>query len=735
MTDVVVDASMDASLSDSITAALATIQSTGQLASIYNAGSARIVATTRLPDTATVTDPATGVQNVISDPAAIAAMITGPHAFVTAQATTVGSDSPVVFHWAGDAADGSPIDGSAVVWLGAGFTDGDAIAQTEAYYGMTTDVTLVRAIMDGSARSIADEAGGLRSTQGVDHGVAFASMVDGLVVMHANETYGLFERQGPEGYGISYGTTQSVLLNTSDQVSVTIGADGGLILSGSVDNDVMSFSWTRTMSAVGAQVLGETYERYDRNVVVSNMPLFQDDGAGSFTLSRAADYLGSEMGMAITDQLATTWFAVHDIDNGLNDLIYTGQADGSSAVALGQSLGLWGFGENLEFGHTRLVTLAGNREINVSDSTLSSGMQRIGGDVVYDRSGTTAFGTSDVAHVLAIDDRATTIDTIIVGSGGRDDGNGVSYTGSLDHIEAGSGSDLIVLGNGVDPDGLLRNVAHGNAGHDVIMGGDGDDEIFGDDGNDLVFASFGNDVVHGGAGFDILDATNIGGDLGIVYDARTGILNTEFGTTVVDGFERFMGSQSNDVIHAASGMVVDGGIGNDELHLEGIGIAIGGGGDDAYHIDVAADADGSFLLLGFDQGDTLWLNGTRHTGVHAVDDGAGGWTLAGGFGSSSDPNDYWSDEYVAAAEGGQSDLAMIRLQHHVAGSVVATTEIYLAGFNPGEGGITYDRIVDGQAYTSTDAGYDLHMTQGLDDVTALFKGPDYVPQHDMFGLV
>ena len=738
MTDVVVDASMDASLSASIGAALAQIQNTGQLQSLYASGSSRIVTTTRLPDSATILDRATGTTSVTTDAATIAAMITGPHAYIGADSTTVGSASPVVFHWDGLASDGAPIDGSAVVWLGSGFTDGDAVAQADAYYGMTTDVTLVRAIMDGTARAFADEAGGLRSQTGIDHGVGFASMADGLVIANANtDLYTMFQRQGPDGYGQSYGTTGSVLFGESQTIGFSIRADGGIDASGHVSDGEASFSWTRSISAPGVEVLGQTYERYDRTVVTSDVPLITHDDDFGLGIDRAVTLFSSEMGVNRQDQLGAAWYAVHDVDQGLSTLRFEADQGDGAAAALGVSLGLWGFGDDLEFGHTRMVGLAATREINVSDSSLSSGMQHLGGDLSYDQSIVSGYGTDTIAHVMAIDDSATAIDTIIFGAGGStmDETGSFSTAASVDLIQAGSGSDLIIVGNGVDPDGVLVNVAHGNAGHDVIIGGTGDDDLYGDDGNDLILASDGFDTLHGGAGFDILDASIIGGDTGLVYDAHDGTIVHQNGVTQSDGFERFIGSVGNDVIHAVSGMVVDGNDGADEIHLEGIGIAIGGAGADSFHIDVQDAGNGSFMLLGFDQDDSIWLNGTQHTGVSAVADGNGGWTLQGGFGASTNPDDFWTDDYVAAPDGTQDGLALIRLQHHVSGSVVGTTDIYLAGFHPGEGGIAYDRIVDGQVFASTDAGYDLHMTQTVDDVTALFKGPDYVPQHDMFGLV
>lgn len=743
MTDLVVDASMEASLSASVLAAFAEISSESHLSAVLNAGSARIVVTDRLPDTATVTDRTTGAVTVLTDPAAIAALITGDHAYIPADATTPGSGSPVVFHW--DDADGTVMDGSAVVWLGSEFAAPGHVATGDAFYGMTTEITTLRAVMDGVSRSVADESGAMRGTDGVDHGVGFASMIDtSLVVRYANPNYTMMERHGPDGYNDSYGTTGSTLLANSNDLAFSFGADGSIVTTGRL-NEIFSTggSWTRTEHAVGTTVLGQTYERYSTFELSTNERIFTSSAYGSAEISNESlAAFGEADAQGSSFKLTLAGLAVRDLDTGL-DIDRASRGDtGGVAETIGIDLALWGFGYGLELGHSRIIGISAVREINMSDSSLSSGMQRLGGDLAYDGAGATDAwnGAPTAAAIAAIDDSASTVNTIIVGGGG----GGYMIPSwhhndaSVDLIQAGSGSDVIVMCDGIDPNGLLRNVAHGNAGHDVIMTGEGSDEVFGDDGNDLIVASVGDDIYHGGLGFDVLNLGSIPSDgvTGLTLDGRTGVGYHLGGSFSFDGFERFVGTTVNDDLTAGEGQVVDGAYGDDVLHLTGsLGIAIGAQGNDTYDIQVAQTGDASFLLLGFDQGDVLSFDGVAHAGVRAVSDGQGGWKLDGAYGTQGDPDDFWTETFKADASGAVDGLGLITLQHHVAGSVVGTTNVWIAGFTPGEGGLAFDRLDGGVPVHAGDADYGSWLTETPLDVVNMFKGPDYIAQPDMFGLI
>jgi hypothetical protein len=743
MTDIVVDASMQASLSDSVLAAITQIGSDAHLSAVLNAASARIVVTDRLPTTATVTDRITGAVTVLTDPTDIAALITGDHAYITAEATTPGSGSPVVFHW--DDAGGTVLDGSAVVWLGSEFAAPGHVATGDAFYGMTTEISTLRAVMDGVSRAVADESGAMRGTDGVDHGVGFASMIDtSLVLRYGNPTYSMMERQGPDGYNDSYGSTGSTLVANSDDLAFSIAADGSIVATGRL-NEIFSTggSWTRTDHAVGTTVLDQTYERYSTFEINTNERIFTSSAYGSAEISNEAlAGFGEADAQGSSFKLTLAGLAVRDLDTGLDIDRAVQNSAGGVAETIGVDLALWGFGYGLELGHSRMIGIAAAREINMSDSSLSSGMQRLGGDLAYDGAGATDAwnGAPVAAAVAAIDDSASTVNTIIVGGGGG--GYMVPSwhhnDGSVDLIQAGSGSDVIVMSDGIDPNGLLRNVAHGNAGHDVIMTGEGSDEVFGDDGNDLVVASVGDDIYHGGLGFDVLNLGSVPSDglTGLTLDGRSGIGSHLGGSFAFDGFERFVGTGVNDDLTAGAGQVVDGSYGDDVLHLTGsLGIAIGAQGDDTYDIEVAQTGDANFLILGFDQGDTLSFDGIAHAGVRAVGDGQGGWSLDGAYGTTGDPDDFWTETFKADASGAVDGLGLITLQHHVAGSVVGTTNVWIAGFTPGEGGLAFDRLDAGTPVFAGDSNYGSWFSETPMDIVAMFKGPDFVAQPDMFGLV
>lgn len=744
MTDLVVDASMQASLSASVLASIAQIDSDPHLSALLSTTSARIVVTDRLPDSAVVTDPDTGVVTTLTDPGQIAALITGDHAYIAADATTPGSGSPVVFHW--DDAGGTVLDGSAVVWLGSEFAAPGHTATGDAYYGMTTEISTLRAVMDGVARAVADESGAMRGADGIDHGVGFASMIDtSLTLRYGNPNYAMFERQGPDGFTDWYGSSVSYLVANSNDLSFGFTADRSIVATGELDAVYGGGgAWTRTDHAVGTTVLGQTYERYSTFELNTNERIFTSSAYGLAEISNAANVaFGEADALGGIFKLTLGGLAVRDLDSGLDVERLAGTPEGAVAETIGRDLALWGFGYGLELGHERIIGISATREINVSDTRLSSGMQMLGGDLAYDGAGATESwnGTAMAAPVAAIDDSASTVDTVIIGGGG----GGYQMPswhhndGAVDLIEAGSGSDVIVMSDGVDPNGLLRNVAHGNAGHDVIVTGEGADEVFGDDGNDLIVASIGDDAYHGGLGFDVLNLGSVGsadGFTGLTLDGRSGVGNHYAGSFTFDGIERFVGTSTNDDLTAGTGQVVDGSYGDDILHLTGsIGVAIGAAGADTYDIEVAQTGDANFLLLGFDQDDTLSFDGIAHTGIRAVDDGQGGWTLEGGYGQSGDPDDFWTETFRGDASGAVDGLGLITLQHHVGGAVVGTTNVWIAGFTPGEGGLAFDRIVDGSPVFAGDANYGSWLTETPLDVVGMFKGPDFVAQPDMFGLV
>jgi hypothetical protein len=714
---------VDAAASQALATELSDFMSRSSASAVFNglvnsaSGAAELVVTDRLPLSASVLDQTTGLRTVLTDPADIRALFAGAHAYVAADASGPTATADVQFDWGADMA------GKPIVYVGQIMDQPGHVLNFVGNYGIDNGYDVGRAVTDGLARSFADSVGGMRSDLlGVDHGVALAASIDwnGWLPQIGNpNASSLFYHQGPIGFQDGTGGTFDYGLSYAATTTFEGLSGGGYRTVATVNiGEDATARVTQTNLAVGAEVLGQRYETYTMNeMVLDGIRVITDPVNGGLVLSDQAFWAASDMGGMSFSSPSIVYAAqsVYQLDMGIQR--YDGIANSQVAIDIGHDLALWGFAEGYSFDHARIVGIDFDREVNMTSHALAYGAQTIDGDVVYDAAGATGYGTSALAPVLAIDDRAATADTIIFGAGGATFEMTGYYdtTTSVDRIEAGHGDDMVIVGDGYDPNGVLVNVAHGNDGSDIVVGGISNDHLFGDAGNDMLVVSDGVDVLDGGDGYDVADAGQAFGYMssqGIVYDAATGLITGERTSTTLVDIERVNGTAYDDVMLGGAEQVIDGNVGNDELHVGAGGIAIGGDGQDAYHVALAQSRYEKVMLLGFDQDDTLWFDGIRHLG--STDGSPSAWNT-----EAQDPNDFWTDTLFT--DGQQDGLATIRLEHHVGGSVTATTDVIIAGFAQNDGGVSYDHAQS--------------MTATYSDVIDMFKGAGYVPQDQMFGLV
>lgn len=719
MTVIVADAAASTGLAAEIDSFLSRIAGSATMTGLLNSssGAAEMVLTDRLPASASYVDQTTGDRIVVTDPDQVKALLSGPYAYVSADSSGAAATTDVRFDW------GADMDGKPVLYVGGITAEPDHVLHFAGMYGIDNSYDVGRALAEGLARSFSDSVGGMRSDAlGVDHGQALVQSFDWNGWMNQGTDAGnpQFYVQGPIGFDANYGDSFDFGLSRSTNV-VFEGLVGGgyrTIATTGRDSSSSDAVYTQTHFAVGTTILGQTYETYVLNELdLGGRHLLEGQVNGGLVATDDLGWATGEMGGygLNGNGLAYAAQSVYQLDLGIRRDDGVDTSDVARDVGVG--LGLWGFAQGYSFDHSRVVGVDVNREINVTTHGVAYGAQVLGGDVVYDAGGPTAFSTSTTAAVLAIDDSAATTDSIIVGAGGAPNWLNPAFdsTTSVDLIQAGHGDDIVLVGDGYDPNGLMVNVAHGNDGSDILVGGISNDHLFGDAGNDMLVVSDGVDVLDGGDGFDVADASQAFGwmgDIGVTYDAATGLLTGERTSTTLVNIERVNGTVYSDVLKGGPGMVMDGGQGDDVIHVGAGGIGIGGEGDDQYHVALAASGYEKVLLLGFDQGDTLWLDGVQHLG--STDGAPSPWNTA-----AQNPDDYWTDTLLSD---GQTDgFATIRLEHYVGGQISATTDVVIAGFAQGDGGIVYD-----------------HSTQwdvGTSDVIGMFMGAGYLPQDQMFGLV
>lgn len=179
------------------------------------------------------------------------------------------------------------------------------------------------------------------------------------------------------------------------------------------------------------------------------------------------------------------------------------------------------------------------------------------------------------------------------------EGNLIDFSNDPGAIHVDLENEIATDGWG-DTDTLIQFTSVIGSGFaDTIMGNDVENTITGNAGNDLLFA---------GNGFDTLDYSQEIGFQGVTISVKDGIASDTYGDTdLFFSFERFIGSEFNDIITG----------GNDSLEIESLG------GNDFIQI-----GNGDNIISSGDGDDTI-ITGN---GNNQIDTGAGNNTVVTGAG-------------------------------------------------------------------------------------------------------
>ena len=189
-------------------------------------------------------------------------------------------------------------------------------------------------------------------------------------------------------------------------------------------------------------------------------------------------------------------------------------------------------------------------------------------------------------------------------SGGDGDDKLLGVAGN-DSLSGGDGKDTLSGGSGNDK--LL-----GDSGNDSLSGGDGKDTLSGGTGDDKLLGGNGNDSLNGGDGADTLSGST--GDDKLLGGSGNDSLSGGDGKDTLSG-----GSDNDKLLGGAGNDCIKGGSGNDSLWGgKGNDTLWGDAGNDTFYY---AKGNGKDVIFGFEDGDTLTLDGLDFTSSYSASNG------------------------------------------------------------------------------------------------------------------
>jgi Ca2+-binding RTX toxin-like protein len=420
-----------------------------------------------------------------------------------------------------------------------------------------------------------------------------------------------------------------------------------------------------------------------------------------------------------------------------NDRIYGGHGNDELLGESGADFIVGGSGNDLILGGANADTIYGDFDIGEADIALPSFTYDDdirggdGNDYINGQVGNDTIDGGAGADTLIGDEGN---DTINGGTGADrifgDAGDDILYGDDANDVIFGAaGSDVLFGGAGSDE-------LHGGDEGDTLSGDSGNDELFGDAGDDYLIGGAGNDILHSGAGLlNNLDGGTgsdrlifdeggsgtanggIGGDT-LIGNGTGTILNGDAGSDTIYayGHDIANGGSWDDIIYGhGDGSILQGGDGDDIIHAYNGDIAIGGAGNDSFYIytdrltrDGPVGPTGSanrVLILGFDPGDRLYVDGILYDGVRQLN-------LDGGF-ESSYPGISGASFSSLFGPGVGGNALTGRLSVFLGGPG-ATAQVDIAGYQPYEGGMSFTIAYNWAVrWTGSDYEYETFFTDGF----------------------
>jgi len=488
-------------------------------------------------------------------------------------------------------------------------------------------------------------------------------------------------------------------------------------------------SVTKTYHHSGHQELGTTYSRYITVEYSSYAGIVGRGSGGALNLDSfittkiipesAAKNPITDLTKVVTadlflDGLATATYGDSGTDTGTSTVLhYANISDFASYASTGQ---------------TRLLTLGADRHFDMSGAPTG------GTSSFINVAGPTEKGKSIAPEKIGIDDYAVSYyyeydgqgyaynypqyaDTVIIGASGidRSGDDPLDTMLSYDHIVAGQGHDILIGGDNTGPN---PNILEGREGNDYIVAGTGKDILKGGAGYDVFVMEGGpgstGGNVDGGAGLDTISFLETGA---VTFNGFAGTAQHDGRTDQVNSVGIVVGSNGADDLSGGM-MALLGAGGDDTIHLSSGTIAMGGTGNDKFMIDLNQSGVMNFMILDFEDGDSIYIDEQRHYGSTITRTQVGNDQQIT-YTSNGTPNpyatsylqsaglsgDYWTEQLLYDGNGVSDKFSVIQIKHFVGGTLETTANIFMTAFSPGEGGLAFNEHSSNYYGLTQAAGY------------------------------